>query len=144
MPMPRSTQRGKASSSGAWSSSVYGIATRKKSSSKRSRKRPIIGPSLMPAPKPLISPAAFSSCSARRPPRLELAKAALHAGLVAVIAVVDVVDHQEVDPRQAEALQAVLVGAHHAVVAVVEAQLERQAAGPEARAGRRPGPRAAR
>ena len=43
---------------------------------------------------------------------------------------VEVVDDQDVDPRHAEALQAVLVGAHDAVIAVVAAVLELQPARP--------------
>ena len=43
---------------------------------------------------------------------------------------VEVVDHQQVDRAEAEALQAVLVGAHDAVVAVVEVQRERQRVAP--------------
>ena len=43
---------------------------------------------------------------------------------------VEVVDHQQVDRAEAEALQAVLVGTHDAVVAVVEVQRERQRIAP--------------
>ena len=43
---------------------------------------------------------------------------------------VEIVDQQRIDRGQAESRQAVLIGAQHAVAAVVEAQIERQAAGP--------------
>ena len=43
---------------------------------------------------------------------------------------VEVVDHQQVDRSQAEPLQAVLVGTHDAVVAVIEVQRERQRIAP--------------
>ena len=45
---------------------------------------------------------------------------------------VQVMDQQQIDARQAEALQAVLEAAHDPIVAVVEAMLEFQAAAPEA------------
>ena len=44
---------------------------------------------------------------------------------------VEVVDHQEFDGAEAQALQAVLVGTHDAVVAVVEVQRERERLLPE-------------
>ncbi len=44
---------------------------------------------------------------------------------------VEIVDREHVDPVEAEALEAVLVGPHDGVVAVVEASVEAQAARPE-------------
>ena len=76
-----------------------------------------------------------------RPGRLELGERPPAAGrelgeiggdqrLGLVVPEVEVVDDEDVDPRHAEALQAVLIGAHDAVIAVVEAVLERQPARP--------------
>ncbi len=48
----------------------------------------------------------------------------------AVIAEVEVVDDEKVDAIEPQALQAVLVGAHDAVIAVIEAHLEGQPARP--------------
>jgi len=61
----------------------------------------------------------------------ELGHERLDLGLDAVVPEVEVVDDQEIDAVHAEALQAVLVGAHDAIVAVVEDMVEMQPARPE-------------
>ena len=87
--------------------------------------------SLTPAPTARISPAACSSASARRPPPFtSWSRRRSATSRRFVLAVVQVVNRQQVHARDAQPLQAVLVGAHDAVVGEVPADAERQAAGP--------------
>ena len=48
----------------------------------------------MPTPKPLMSPAALSSCERADAAAIELGEAALDAGVAALVARIDVVDHE--------------------------------------------------
>ena len=88
--------------------------------------------SLTPAPIAPISPCAFSSSSARKPLDAELGEIGVHLGVGLVMPPVEIVDDQDVDPRHAEALEAVLIGAHDAVIGVVPFDIEGEAAGPHA------------
>ena len=63
---------------------------------------------------------------------VQLGQISRHLRFGGVMGDVQVVDQQQVDAWQAEALQAVLEAAHHPIVAVVEAVLECQSAAPEA------------
>ena len=63
---------------------------------------------------------------------VQLGQIGRHPRIGGVMRDVQVMDQQQIDAWQAEALQAVLEAAHHAVVAVVEAVLELEPAAPEA------------
>ena len=63
---------------------------------------------------------------------VQLGQISRHLRIGGVMGDVQVVDQQQIDAWQAEALQAVLEAAHHPIVAVVEAVLEFQPAAPEA------------
>src|SRR5712691_2315745 len=66
----------------------------------------------------------------RLPARLELAEPGRDIQLGLVVSEVEVVDHKGLYPVQAEPHQAVLVGAHDAVVRIVEPRNEREATRP--------------
>ena len=129
-PMPRSTHSGNSRSSTSWSSSVYGSATRKKSSSKRSSRRDIIGARLIPAPIARMTPSALSSTSACQPPSLSSSRRAVTPRVVTVVEKIEVVDQEQIYTLEPEPLQAVLERAPHAGISVVEIVLERETPAP--------------
>ena len=86
----------------------------------------------MPAPTPLISPGLSELCQGAEAAVVQLGQIRRHLRICGVMRDVQVVDQQQIDARQAEALQAVLEAAHDPIVAVVEAMLEFQSAAPEA------------
>jgi hypothetical protein len=63
---------------------------------------------------------------------MQLGQIGCHLRISDVMPDVQVMDQQQIDARQAEALQTVLKAAHHPIVAVIEAVLKLQAAPPKA------------
>ena len=103
-PTPRSAQSGSSSSRASWLSNVYGMATRKKSSGKRSRKRGIIPVRLMPAPMARISPRPLERFQRGNPPPSDSSRQPrFDPRLGLVVAQVEIVDEQRVDGGQAQA-----------------------------------------
>src|SRR5208283_4888427 len=101
IPTPRSAQRGKMLSSTSCSSRVYRIASKKKSMSKRSRNRFL---DIQSGADPLDR--AGIAQFLERPPAAggELAEIGVNVGRTSVAPGVEIVDQQEIDAVDAEAL----------------------------------------